>query len=83
MYFPWAGEGGGGREGAVISPFAVTAGTSPTVLKPLYSLAIPEVNSSRFAIHFLVDDAFQEAQSGPCDCESARRDAVKSRFFSE
>lgn len=57
MYFPWAGEREGER--AVISLFAVTAGTSLTVLKPLYSLAIPEVNSSRFAIHFLVEMRFK------------------------
>lgn len=45
----------GGAGKAVKSPFAVTAGTSLTVLKPLYSLAIPEVNSNRFEIHFIVE----------------------------
>lgn len=49
--------GGGGK--AVTFPFAATAGTSLTVLKPLYSLAIPEVNSSRFEIHFIVEMRYE------------------------
>lgn len=54
MYFPWA------RAGRLSHPpFAVAAGTSPTALKPLYSLAIAEVNSSRFEIHFIVEMRYE------------------------
>lgn len=65
------GEGGK----AVISRFAVTASTSLTALKPLYSLAIAKVNSRFFEIQFIVEMCW-EPQSGPCDSKSARRDAV-------
>lgn len=49
MYFPWAGEGR-----LSYPPLQLL-----TVLKPLYSLAIPEVNSSRFEINFIVEMRYE------------------------
>lgn len=69
----------GGTGGALSFPFALTADTSPTVLKPLHSLAIAEGNSSRFEIHFIAEMRFESPSRAPCGCESA----VESRFFSE
>lgn len=70
------GWGWGG--GAVKSPLPATAVTPLTLLKPLYSLVIPEVN---FSIGFLVDEF--GAPVGLRSRERTRRDAVKSCFFSE